>query len=70
LALKTIWQAESGSVEAGALATQGIDYYISIARAEETQIIVNEDSLKALSIEKIDNKNIVYVKSKKNLNMM
>jgi putative tryptophan/tyrosine transport system substrate-binding protein len=77
--------SESGSVEAGALATQGIDYYklgyktgemaakvlkgediskMSIARAEETQIIVNEDSLKALSIEKIDNKNIVYVKSK------
>jgi putative ABC transport system substrate-binding protein len=77
--------SESGSVEAGALATQGIDYYklgyktgemaakvlkgediakMSVSRAEETKIIVNEDSLKALSIEKIDNKAIKYIKNK------
>jgi putative tryptophan/tyrosine transport system substrate-binding protein len=77
--------SESGSVEAGALATQGIDYYklgyktgemaakvlkgediskMPMSRAEETQIIVNEDSLKALSIERPINKDIVYVKSK------
>jgi putative ABC transport system substrate-binding protein len=77
--------SESGSVEAGALATQGIDYYklgyktgemaakvlkgedvskMPIARADETQIIMNEDSLKALSLEKPDNNDIVYVKSK------
>lgn len=77
--------SESGSVEAGALATQGIDYYklgyktgemavkvlkgadiskMSIANADETKIIVNEDTLKALSIGKPDNKDIVYVKSK------
>jgi putative tryptophan/tyrosine transport system substrate-binding protein len=77
--------SESGSVEVGALATQGIDYYklgyktgemaakvlkgedvskMSISRADETKIIVNEDSLKALSIEKIDSKDIVYVKTK------
>lgn len=77
--------SESGSVEAGALATQGIDYYklgyktgemavkvlkgedvskMPIYRADETKIIVNEDSLKALSIEKVDSKDIVYVKTK------
>jgi putative tryptophan/tyrosine transport system substrate-binding protein len=77
--------SESGSVEVGALATQGIDYYklgyktgemavkvlkgedvskMPISRADETKIIVNEDSLKALSIEKIDSKDIVYVKTK------
>lgn len=75
--------SESGSVEAGALATQGIDYYklgyktgeiavkvlkgediskMPIARAEETKIIVNENTLKALSLEKPDNKDIVYIK--------
>jgi putative tryptophan/tyrosine transport system substrate-binding protein len=77
--------SESGSVEAGALATQGIDYYklgyktgemaakvlkgeditkMSVARAEETKIIINEDTLKALSIEKPANKDIEYVKTK------
>jgi putative tryptophan/tyrosine transport system substrate-binding protein len=77
--------SESGSVEVGALATQGIDYYklgyktgemavkvlkgedvskMPISRADETKIIVNEDSLKALSIEKIDSKDILYIKSK------
>lgn len=35
-----------------------------VAAASETSIIVNEDTLKALSIEKPDNKDIVYVKSK------
>ncbi len=77
--------SEGGSVEAGALATQGIDYYklgyktgemavkvlkgediskMPVSMADETKIIINEDSLKALSIEKIDNKDIIYVKSK------
>ncbi|MFL0267028.1 ABC transporter substrate-binding protein [Candidatus Clostridium radicumherbarum] len=77
--------SESGSVEAGALATQGIDYYklgyktgemavkvlkgddiskMPIANADETKIIVNEDTLKSLSLVKPDNKDIVYVKSK------
>lgn len=77
--------SESGSVEAGALATQGIDYYklgyktgemaikvikgdnitkMPIINADEMKIIVNEDTMKALSIEKPDNKDIMYVKSK------
>lgn len=77
--------SESGSVEVGALATQGIDYYklgyktgemaskvlkgediskMPIAKADETSIIINEYSLKALSLEKPDGKNIVYVKTK------
>lgn len=77
--------SESGSVEVGALATQGIDYYklgyktgematkvlkgediskLPLAKASETKVIVNEDSLKALSIEKIYNKDIQYVKTK------
>lgn len=77
--------SESGSVEVGALATQGIDYYklgyktgemaakvlkgedisqMPIAKADETNIIINEDTLKALSIEKPANQNITYVKTK------
>lgn len=39
---------------------------IPIAMLDETQIIVNEDTLKSLSLEKIDDKNITYVKTEKN----
>ena len=77
--------SETGSVEMGALASQGINYYqlgyktgemavrvlrgediskISINTATETKIAINEDSLKALGIEKPDNKDIEYVKTK------
>lgn len=79
--------SESGSVESGALACQGIDYEklgyktgelaikvlegekisdMPVALLDETEIIVNEDTLKALSIEKPDNDNIVYIKTKGN----
>ncbi len=79
--------SESGSVEAGALACQGIDYEklgyktgelaikvlegekisdMPVALLDETEIIVNEDTLKALSIEKPDNDNIIYIKTKGN----
>jgi putative ABC transport system substrate-binding protein len=77
--------SEKGSVELGALATQGINYYklgyqtgemavrvlkgedvskMPITISDETDIIVNEDSLKALSISKPDIENIIYVKTK------
>jgi putative ABC transport system substrate-binding protein len=77
--------SETGSVEVGSLASQGIDYYqlgyktgemavkvlrgeaiskMPVARATETKIVVNEDSLKALGIEKPDNKDIEYIKTK------
>lgn len=77
--------SETGSVETGGLASQGIDYYqlgyktgemavkvlrgeaiskMPIASATETKIVVNEDSLKALGIEKPDNKDIEYIKTK------
>lgn len=77
--------SESGSVEQGALATQGIDYYklgyktgemavkvlkgknisaMPVATADETSIIVNEDTLKALGLSKPDDKNIQYVKNR------
>lgn len=77
--------SENGSVEVGALATQGIDYYklgyktgemaakvlngeqiskMPVLVEDETKIIVNENTLKALSIEKPLNKDITYVKSK------
>lgn len=79
--------SESGSVKAGALACQGIDYEklgymtgqlaakvlngekistLPISLLDETQIIVNEDTLKSLSMEKPDNKNIIYVKTTAN----
>nr|WP_040193704.1 ABC transporter substrate-binding protein [Clostridium culturomicium] len=79
--------SESGSVESGALACQGIDYEklgyktgelaikvldgekisdMPVALLDETEIIVNEDTLKALSIEKPDDDNIVYIKTKGN----
>lgn len=79
--------SESGSVESGALACQGIDYEklgyktgelaikvlegekisdMPVALLDETEIIVNEDTLTALSIEKPDNDNIIYIKTKGN----
>jgi len=39
---------------------------IPIAMLDETQIIVNEDTLKSLSLKKIDDKNIIYIKTEKN----
>lgn len=77
--------SEKGSVELGALATQGINYYklgyktgemavdvlkgediskMAITISDETDIIINEDSLKALGMEKPDIENILYVKTK------
>ncbi|KDR94538.1 putative ABC transport system substrate-binding protein [Peptoclostridium litorale DSM 5388] len=74
--------AEKGSVELGALATQGINYYklgyetgkmavkvlkgeeissMPVRTASETDIIVNEDTLKALGLEKPQIENVVYV---------
>jgi len=79
--------SEDGSVKAGALACQGIDYeklgYITgelavkvlngekvsdipVTMLDETQIIVNEDTLKSLSMKKTDNKDILYIKTDKN----
>ncbi|ARC86508.1 ABC transporter substrate binding family protein [Clostridium argentinense CDC 2741] len=39
---------------------------IPVTMLDETQIIVNEDTLKSLSLKKIDDKNITYIKTKKN----
>lgn len=39
---------------------------LPITMLDETQIIINEDTLKALSMEKIEDKNIVYVKTESN----
>ena len=39
---------------------------IPVTILDETQIIVNEDTLKSLSLEKIDDKNITYIKTEKN----
>ncbi|WP_291566707.1 MULTISPECIES: ABC transporter substrate-binding protein [unclassified Clostridium] len=39
---------------------------IPVTMLDETQIIVNEDTLKSLSLEKIDDKNITYIKTEKN----
>lgn len=39
---------------------------IPVAMLDETQIIVNEDTLKSLSMKKTDDKNIIYVKTGKN----
>lgn len=38
---------------------------IPVTMLDETQIIVNEDTLKSLSLKKIDDKNITYIKTKK-----
>lgn len=77
--------AESGPVEKGALACQGINYEklgyktgemavkilngesvsdMPVATLDDTDIIVNEDILKALGMEKPSNDNISYVKTK------
>ena len=77
--------AEKGSVEAGALATVGINYYklgyeagkmsvevlkgkdiskMPIKISEETDIYINEDSLKTLGIPKPRAENIQYIKTK------
>lgn len=77
--------AEKGSVEAGALATVGINYYklgyetgkmaaavlkgediskMPIKTSDETEIYINEDSLKKLNIEKPSMENVKYVKTK------
>lgn len=77
--------AESGPVEKGALACQGINYEklgyktgemavkilngesvsdMPVATSDDTDIIVNEDILKALGMEKPSNENISYVKTK------
>lgn len=80
--------SEEGSVKAGALACQGIDYEklgyntgelavkvlngekkvsdIPVTMLDETQIIINEDTLKSLSMKKAADKNIVYIKTDKN----
>lgn len=39
---------------------------IPVTMLDETQIIVNEDTLESLSLEKIDDKNITYIKTEKN----
>lgn len=39
---------------------------IPVAMLDETQIIVNEDTLKSLSMKKTDDKNITYIKTDKN----
>lgn len=39
---------------------------IPVTMLDETQIIVNEDTLNSLSLEKIDDKNITYIKTEKN----
>ncbi|MDW8800296.1 ABC transporter substrate-binding protein [Clostridium sp. A1-XYC3] len=77
--------AEKGSVEAGALATVGINYYklgyetgkmavsvlegediskIPIKISNETDVYINEDSLKKLNIEKPSMENVKYIKTK------
>ncbi|MCL0983481.1 ABC transporter substrate-binding protein [Clostridioides difficile] len=77
--------AESGPVEKGALACQGINYEklgyktgemavkilngesvsdMPVATSDDTDIIVNEDILKTLGMEKPSNENISYVKTK------
>lgn len=39
---------------------------IPVTMLDETQIIVNEDTLESLSLKKIDDKNIIYIKTEKN----
>jgi len=39
---------------------------IPVTMLDETQIIVNEDTLKSLSMKKTDNKDILYIKTDKN----
>ncbi|WP_099191928.1 ABC transporter substrate-binding protein [Tepidibacter mesophilus] len=77
--------SEKGSVELGALATCGIDYYelgyesgkmavevlkgediskMPMKTGEKMEIIINEDALKNLSIQKPDDERIVYINTK------
>lgn len=77
--------AEKGSVEAGALATVGINYYklgyetgkmavavlkgediskMPIKISDETDVYINEESLKKLNIKKPLMKNVKYIKTK------
>lgn len=77
--------AEKGSVEAGALATVGINYYklgyetgkmavavlkgediskMPIKISDETDVYINEESLKKLNIKKPSMKNVKYIKTK------
>ena len=77
--------SEKGSVESGALATCGINYYelgyesgkmavevlkgediskMPIKTGKEMEIIINKDTLDNLSMEKLNDKNIVYIKTK------
>ncbi|WP_053957055.1 ABC transporter substrate-binding protein [Inediibacterium massiliense] len=77
--------AEKGSVESGALATVGINYYklgyetgkmaasvlkgediskMPIKISDETDVYINEDSLKILNIPKPSLKNVQYIKTK------
>ncbi|WP_026895452.1 ABC transporter substrate-binding protein [Clostridiisalibacter paucivorans] len=77
--------SEKGSVELGALVTQGINYYdlgyktgemavkvlngediskMPVTMMDEMEIIVNEDSLKALGIDKPQDENIIYINTK------
>ncbi|HHV17366.1 MAG TPA: ABC transporter substrate-binding protein [Thermoanaerobacterales bacterium] len=79
--------SEQGSVENGALATAGINYYklgyetgkmaveilkgaeisnMPLKISEETDIFINEDTLKALGIPAPSIENIIYVKTKQN----
>lgn len=76
--------SEKGSVELGALVTQGINYYklgyktgemavkvlqgediskMPIEMSNELDVIINEETLEALSIEKPQDDNIVYIKT-------
>ncbi|MBU3204362.1 ABC transporter substrate-binding protein [Clostridium algidicarnis] len=76
--------SEKGSVEAGALATVGINYYklgyetgkmaVAVLKgddiskmpmkiSDETEVYINEDSLKILNIEKLSMGNVQYIKN-------
>ena len=77
--------SEKGSVESGALATCGINYYelgyesgkmavevlkgediskMPIKTGKEMEIIINKDTLDNLSMKKLNDENIVYIKTK------
>lgn len=77
--------SEKGSVESGALATCGINYYelgyesgkmavevlkgediskMPIKTGKEMEIIINKDTLDNLSVKKLNDENIVYIKTK------
>lgn len=56
---------KTGELAVKVLNGEGISN-IPVTMLDETQIIVNEDTLNSLSLEKIDDKNITYVKTEKN----